>query len=155
MLMLLHCWLCNTSNMQLSLLSLYTLINTHILYNKDNIMKQKFFCVLCLSFFPVISCFCRGLFSIQNTDFIKEYDLVFVSGDKQDTGERERGPSQREREREKRGTGNRNKDRKWTEKRASHHISYQIRTHEYGGAEWLQSQSSKCFTNYQAAANTN
>lgn len=42
-----------------------------------------------------------GLFSIPNTDFIKGDELVFVSGDKQETGERKGTFTEREQRRKK------------------------------------------------------
>jgi len=63
-----------------------------------------------------------GLFSIQNTDSIKEDELVFVSGDKQETGERKGTVTHRERDRRKQKQRQKNNSK--GKKRVKRHISY-------------------------------
>lgn len=86
-------------------------------------------------FFHVIS-FLWGYFQFQ-TDFIKGDELVFVSGDKQETGERKGTITEREQRQKK----TRTKAEIERKKGGSHHISLRIRAHEYGGVKWLYSST--------------
>lgn len=91
-----------------------------------------------------------GLFSIQNADFIKEDELVFVSGDKQETGERKGTVTETEKRHRKQ-----KQRQKMNRRKKERAITYLSESERMNMEEPNDSkvQSSKCFTNYQAAAN--
>ncbi len=117
-------------------------------------MQQKFLSLLaCLFLFFVftLSRASVGLFSIIN--FIKEDELVFVFG-KQTGDRREKGEHRRDRkEAQEAETKTVNEQKK--KKKKEQAITYISESERMNMEEPNDSkvQSSKCFTNYQAAAN--
>lgn len=122
----------------------FKLVNTHIpIIKRATSCKQKFLCcTLVCCFFSMLSPFLWGYFQFQ-TDFIKEDELVFVSADKQETGERKETITEREQKQKKKKI--RTKAEIERKKGGSHHISLRIRAHEYGGVKWLYSSTQQMF----------